>query len=88
MAVPTLRRWMVGADLWSRQRRAQPVHVRRPRRAAFGELRQLDGSFHDWFEGRGPRPCLMALIDDATGTMRVRFGEQETTWAAADVLRA
>jgi transposase len=86
--VPTLRRWMVAADLWSRQRRARPVHVRRPRRAAFGELLQLDGSFHDWFEGRGPRPCLMSLIDDATGTMLARFGAQETTWAAADLLRA
>ena len=86
--VPTVRRWMVGAGLWSRQRRARPVHVRRPRRAAFGELLQLDGSFHDWFEGRGPRPCLMAVIDDATGTMLARFGEQETTWAAADLLRA
>ncbi len=63
--VPTLRRWMVAADLWSRQRRARPVHVRRQRRAAFGELLQLDGSFHDWFEGRGPRPCLMSLIDCA-----------------------
>jgi len=86
--VPTLRRWMLGAELWSRQRRARAVHVRRPRRAAFGELLQLDGSFHDWFEGRGPRPCLMSLIDDATGTMLARFGEQETTWAAADLLRA
>ena len=86
--VPTLRRWMVGADLWCRQRRARPVHVRRPRRLAFGELLQLDGSFHDWFEGRGPRPCLMSLVDDATGTMLARFGEQETTWAAADLLRA
>ena len=86
--VPTLRRWMVAAGLWSRQRRARPVHVRRPRRAAFGELLQLDGSFHDWFEGRGPRPCLMSIIDDATGTMLARFGEQETTWAAADWLRA
>ena len=86
--VPTLRRWMVGAGLWSRQRRARPVHVRRPRRAAFGELLQLDGSFHDWFEGRGRRPCLMSLIDDATGTMLAHFGAQETTWAAADLLRA
>ena len=52
--VPTLRRWMVRAGLWDRMRRAGPVHVRRPRRAAFGELLQLDGSFHDGFEGRGP----------------------------------
>ena len=54
----------------------------------FGELVQLDGSFHDWFEGRGPRPCLMSLVDDATGTMLGRFGEEETTWGAADVLQA
>lgn len=86
--VPTLRRWMLEADLWSRVRRGRSPHVRRPRRAAFGELVQLDGSFHDWFEGRGPRPCLMSLVDDATGTMLGRFGEEETTWAAVDVLHA
>lgn len=86
--VPTLRRWMLAAGLWSRQRRARPVHVRRARRAAFGELLQLDGSFHDWFEGRAPRPCLMALIDDATGQTLARFGAEETTWAAAGLLRS
>lgn len=86
--VPTLRRWMMRAGLWDRLRRARPVHVRRPRRAAFGELLQLDGSFHDWFEGRGPRPCLMSLIDDATGTTLGRFAPEETTWAAARVLEA
>jgi hypothetical protein len=86
--VPTLRRWMLGAELWSRQRRARPAHVRRARREAFGELVQLDGSFHDWFEGRGPRPCLLSLVDDATGTMLGRFGEEETTWGAAAVLQA
>jgi hypothetical protein len=88
VAVPTLRRWMLAAGLWSRQRRARPPHVRRARRPAFGELLQLDGSFHDWFEGRGPRPCLMSLIDDATGTTRSCFGAEETTWAAAELLRA
>ena len=86
--VPTLRRWMVEDGLWSRVRRGRSPHVRRPRRAASGELVQLDGSVHDWFEGRGPRPCLMSLVDDATGTMLGRFGEEETTWAAADVLQA
>jgi hypothetical protein len=86
--VPTLRRWMLAAGLWSRQRRARAPHVRRARRPAFGELLQLDGSFHDWFEGRGPRPCLMSLIDDATGTVRACFGAEETTWAAAGLLRA
>jgi hypothetical protein len=88
VAVPTLRRWMQGAGLWSRVRRARPAHVRRPRRAAFGELLQLDGSFHDWFEGRGPRPCLMSLVDDATGTMSARFAGEETTWAATEILAA
>lgn len=86
--VPTLRRWMVAAGLWSRQRRARSPHVRRARRPAFGELLQLDGSFHDWFEGRAPRPCLMTLIDDATGRTLARFGAEETTWAAAALLRA
>lgn len=86
--VPTLRRWMLADGLWSRQRRARAPHVRRARRPAFGELLQLDGSFHDWFEGRGPRPCLMSLIDDATGTVLSHFGAQETTWAAAGLLRA
>lgn len=88
VAVPTLRRWMQAAGMWSRVRRARPAHVRRARRAAFGELLQLDGSFHDWFEGRGPRPCLMSLVDDATGTMCARFAGEETTWAATDVLLA
>jgi hypothetical protein len=46
----------------------------------------LDGSFHEWLEGRGPRGCLMNLVDDATGTTLCRMGEQETIWAAAGVL--
>lgn len=86
--VPTLRRWMQGAGLWSRARKARTPFVRRARRPAFGELVQLDGSFHDWFEGRAPRPCLMSLVDDATSTQWSRFGDEETTWAALDVLRA
>jgi hypothetical protein len=87
--VPTLRRWMLEADLWSRARRARPAHQRRPRRDGFGELLQLDGSFHDWFEGRGGpgRSCLLSLVDDATGTMAARFAPEETTWGAVAVLR-
>jgi len=75
--VPTLRRWMLADGLW-----------RRPRRAAFGELVQLDGSFHDWFEGRGPAPCVLSLVDDATGRQLSHFAAQETTWAALTLLRA
>lgn len=94
IAVPvnTLRDWMLGAGLWSRVRRSRPKPKRRERRGHFGELVQLDGSFHDWFEGRGARgghrSCVMNMVDDATGESLLRFGEEETTWAAADILRA
>lgn len=90
--VSTVRGWMLEAGLWSRARRSRPKPKRRERRAHFGELVQLDGSFHDWLEGRGERgsqrSCVMNMVDDATGTTLLRFGEQETIWAAADVLRA
>jgi transposase len=88
VSVPTLTRWMRAAELWGRVRRARPRHQRRERKQHFGELVQLDGSFHDWFEGRGPRACVMTMIDDATGRTLLRFGAEETTWAAASVLQA
>lgn len=88
----TLQDWMKEAELWSRVRRSRPSKKRRERRAHFGELVQFDGSFHDWFEGRGERggrrSCVMNMVDDATGTTLLRFGEQETIWAAVDILRA
>ena len=84
----TLRRWMLAEGLWSRARKRKQHRKRRERRKHFGELVQLDGSFHDWLEGRGPELCLMNLVDDATGTTLSQLHEQETTWAAADVLRA
>jgi transposase len=83
----TLRRWMVAASLWSRARTRALHRQRRERKAHFGELVQLDGSFHLWFETRGPRGCLMNLVDDATGRTLARLGAEETIWAAADVLR-
>jgi transposase len=83
----TLRRWMLAEGLWSRRRRRKPYRKRRERKAHRGELVQLDGSFHDWFEGRGPRGCLMDMVDDASGDTLSRVGEQETIWAAADILR-
>jgi transposase len=83
----TLRRWRVAAGLWSRARKRSPHRRRRERKAHFGELVQLDGSFHDWFEGRGPHSCLLTLVDDATGRSHDRFSAQETIWAAAAVLR-
>ena len=83
----TLRRWMLAAGLWSRARQRSPHRQRRERKAHFGELVQLDGSFHLWYETRAPRGCLMNLVDDATGRTLARLGAEETIWAAADVLR-
>jgi hypothetical protein len=79
---------MLTAGLWSRVRKRSPHRRRRERKAHFGELVQMDGSFHPWFEGRGPQSCLLTLVDDATGQTLGRFGAQETIWAAVGVLRA
>jgi hypothetical protein len=84
----TLRRWMLAAGLWSRARKRSPHRRRRERKAHFGELVQLDGSFHGWFERRGPQSCLLTMVDDATGRSLGGFAAQETIWAAAGVLRA
>jgi transposase len=83
----TLRRWMMAEQLWSRQRKRKKHCQRRERKEHFGELVQLDGSFHDWLEERGPRGCLMNMVDDATSTVQSRMGKEETIWAAASVLR-
>jgi hypothetical protein len=88
LSATTVRRWMMAEGLWSRARKVRPHRRRRERRERFGELVQLDGSFHPWLEGRGPRGCLMNLVDDATSTTLCRIGEQETIWAAVGVLRA
>lgn len=83
----TLRRWMLAEGLWSRSRKRRQHRQRRARKEHFGELVQMDGSFHAWFEERGAVACLMNLVDDATGTTLARLGEQETIWAAAKILR-
>ena len=83
----TLRRWMREAGLWRGQRRRKAYRQRRERKVHFGELVQLDGSFHDWLEERGQRGCLMHMADDATSTVLARFEQEETTWGAVRVLR-
>jgi hypothetical protein len=77
---------MLAEGLWSRQRRRKPHRQRRERKAHFGELVQLDGSSHDWYEDRGPQRCLITMVDDATSQSGGRFSDQETIWAAARVL--
>jgi len=84
----TLRRWMLAEGLWSRERRRRRHRRRRERKEHFGELVQMDGSFHAWLEERGPEGCLMDLVDDATNTTLTRLGQEETIWAAAGALRA
>jgi transposase len=83
----TLRRWMLAEGLWSRERHRSPHRQRREPMRHFGELLQMDGSFHHWYEERGPQRCLVTLVDDATGHSLGRLGAQETIWAAVDVLR-
>lgn len=84
----TLRRWMLAEGLWSRERRRRRHRRRRERKEHFGELVQMDGSFHAWLEERGPVGCLMDMVDDATNKTLARLGQEETIWAAAGVLRA
>ena len=88
MDAETLRRWMVAEGLWSRERKRKAYRQRRERRAHFGELVQMDGSFHDWLEDRGERGCLVNMVDDATSRGLGQFAEEETTWALADAYRA
>lgn len=89
LAVPvsTLRVWLSAAGLWQRQRRRKLHRRRRPRREHFGELVQMDGSHHDWFEGRRGTAVLMVMIDDATGRIFAMFFENESWLSAAITLR-
>jgi transposase len=80
----TVRRWLIGEGLLERTRKGRRSRRRRMRKEKLGQMVQMDGSPHDWFEGRGPRCCLMVMIDDATGRMRGRFYETETLAAAME----
>ena len=90
LSAETLRQWMIADGLWQpKSRKRAQIHPRRPRRPCRGELVQIDGSPHDWFEGRGPRCTLIVFIDDATGElMALRFAPAETTWAYMQTLQA
>lgn len=88
IGVETLRGWMIAAGLWSpKRRRRARMHPARERRARLGELIQIDGSHHDWFEARAGKCCLIAFIDDATGrVLAARFSATESTQAYFAVL--
>jgi len=81
-SIETLRKWMSDEGLWrtrsERRKRAQPP---RHRRECLGELIQIDGCDHDWFEDRGPRCTLLVFVDDATSRlMELRFARSESTF--------
>ncbi|MBV8574716.1 MAG: ISNCY family transposase [Acetobacteraceae bacterium] len=87
LGVETLRQWMIAAGLWiDRRHRLPSPHQPRRRRECLGELVQIDGSEHVWFEDRGPTCTLLAFIDDATSRiMLLRFVASES---AFDYFRA
>ncbi|MDF0677260.1 MAG: hypothetical protein P0120_23435 [Nitrospira sp.] len=79
-----LRLWLRARGITHFARRKRPHRAWRARKAHVGELVQLDGSHHDWFEGRGPACVLMAYIDDASSRVFARFYEYEGTIPAMD----
>lgn len=81
----TLRRWLITEGLWQKKRKRKKHRQWRERRAQRGELVQMDGSHHDWFEGRRPWAVLMVLIDDSTNRTYARFYESECTSAVMDI---
>ncbi len=86
----TVRSWMMAEGLWKdRKQRMKPVHQPRHRRNSVGELVQIDGSDHFWFESRGPRCTLLVYIDDATSRlMHLQFVETESAFDYFTATRA
>jgi len=82
----TLRRWLLAAGKPRMRRRRQRHREWRERKPCFGAMVQLDGSHHDWFEGRAPRCVLMVMVDDATNRVWAQFFDEETTRASYDML--
>ena len=83
----TLRLWLNEAEIPYKKRKVKKHRERRERRAHFGELVQIDGSHHDWFEDRGPICVFMGYIDDATNIVHGRFYDYEGTMPAMDSMK-
>ena len=83
----TLRNWLMQAGLWGAIRKRRKYRQWRERKHYFGEMIQVDGSHHDWFEGRGLKCVLMGYIDDATNICVARFYTYEGTMPAFDSLK-
>lgn len=83
----TLRKWMQVAGIWLSRKQRRTFHQPRLRREAYGELVQIDGSNHRWFEDRGPACSLLVFVDDATGKlMQVRFVRSESAFTYFEAL--
>lgn len=83
----TVRGWMSDAGLWLSRKQRRTFHQPRLRREAYGELVQIDGSEHRWFEDRGPSCSLLVFVDDATGKlMQLRFVRSESAFTYFDAL--
>ena len=83
----TLRLWLNQENLPYEKRKGRKHRQWRERKHHFGEMVQMDGSHHDWFEDRGPKCVFMGYIDDATGTVYGRFYDYEGTMPAMDSFR-
>jgi len=83
----TLRQWMTEAGLWLSRKQRRTFHQPRLRREAYGELVQIDGSEHRWFEDRGDPCSLLVFVDDATGRlMQLRFVRSESAFSYFEAL--
>jgi hypothetical protein len=83
----TLRKWMIADGIWLPRKERRKFHQPRLRRECLGELIQIDGSDHHWFEDRGPACTLLVFIDDATSTlMQLRFVTSESTFSYFEAL--
>ncbi len=81
LSVETLRQWMISEQIWQgKQRKVAHIHQSRDPRPCEGELIQIDGSPHAWFEDRAPKCTLLVFVDDATSKiMQLHFEPQEST---------
>jgi len=84
LSAECLRRWLIEASIWQKRRKRSEHRRWRERKECFGQMVQMDGSHHDWLEGRGPELVLMGYIDDATNTIFARFYDYEGTIPAMD----
>ena len=83
LSLSSTRKIMLENEIWKPRKSKQvKIHQRREPKEYFGEMLQMDGSYHDWFEGRAPNCCLIVIIDDATSRlMMLQFVPWETTFA-------